>query len=540
MRLLSELESIQASTGALTDEALKAVAERRGIPLYQLQGLRSFYPVFRETAGAAHRIQICRDGPCRLHGQAKAKALAEALDDDSRIDVEYVSCLGQCDCAPAVAIDDKHYGTLPQASDIDVLLDRPNALERPAQPLAAPLPTDPYPTQKQHYTTSREWLARPAEQVIEALEASGLQGLGGAAFPTARKWSFTRAAEGGPRSVICNADESEPGTFKDRLLLEQAPHLIIEGMLMGAAVINADTGIIYLRHEYETARQHIETALEQARAQGVLGDNARGPGLAFDIELFISPGGYILGEETALLEALEDRRGEPRHKPPFPVTAGLHGGPTLINNVETLAAVTTILARGAQWWRDQGVGDYAGLKYFSVSGDVEHPQVVCLPWGSPVTQAIAACGGMRADRDLLAFSPGGASTPFLPASAADTPMAFETLREAGSGLGTGALFVVGTGRNLADVVITQARFFRNESCGKCVPCRSGSTKGVAMAYDAVNKGGRDISQPLSELHDTLMRTSICGLGQVALLPIVDALKTFPDDPSLKALQKDNA
>lgn len=539
MRLLSELEAIQSEAGALSDEALQEVATRRGVPLYQLEGLRSFYPVFREVAGAAHRLQICRDGPCRMQGEAKAKALAQGLDDDSRIDVEYVSCLGQCDCAPAVAFDDEQFGALPEASDITALIEQNGALHRPKAGLSAPLPTDPYPSSATHYATSRTWLERPAEQIIDALEQSGLQGLGGAAFPTARKWAFTRAAEGGPRSVICNADESEPGTFKDRLLLEQAPHLIIEGMLMGAAVVNADTGIIYLRHEYESARQALKTALEHARAQGVLGADARGPGLAFDIELFISPGGYILGEETALLEALEDRRGEPRHKPPFPVTAGLNGGPTLINNVETLAAVTTILAHGPQWWQDQGRGDYAGLKYFSVSGDVAQPQVVCLPWGSPVADAIDACGGMADERELLAFSPGGASTPFLPATAVDTPMAFETLREAGSGLGTGALFVVGSGRNLADVVITQARFFRNESCGKCVPCRSGSTKGVAMASDALQKGASDIAEPLNALHQTLMRTSICGLGQVALLPIVDALKTFPDEPSLQALQKES-
>ena len=539
MRLLSELGAIQSEAGALSDEALEELATRRGVPLYQLEGLRSFYPVFREVAGAAHRLQICRDGPCRMQGEAKAKALAQALDDDSRIDVEYVSCLGQCDCAPAVALDDEQFGSLPQASDINALIEQNGALHRPNASRSTPLPTDPYPSAAAHYTTSQMWLERPAEQIIDALEQSGLQGLGGAAFPTARKWAFTRAAEGGPRSVICNADESEPGTFKDRLLLEQAPHLIIEGMLLGAAVVNAETGIIYLRHEYESARQALTTALEHARAQGVLGPDARGSGLAFDIELFISPGGYILGEETALLEALEDRRGEPRHKPPFPVTAGLNGGPTLINNVETLAAVTTILAHGPKWWQDQGRGDYTGLKYFSVSGDVAQPQVVCLPWGSPVADAIAACGGMADDRDLLAFSPGGASTPFLPATAVDTPMAFETLREAGSGLGTGALFVVGSGRNLADVVITQARFFRNESCGKCVPCRLGSTKGVAMASDALQKGARDITEPLNALHQTLMRTSICGLGQVALLPIVDALKTFPDEPSLQALRAEN-
>lgn len=536
MRLLTELASIQARQGALDDETLRAFAERHAVPLYQLEGLRSFYPVFREVPGAAHRVQICRDGPCRLKGEARARALATALEDQADVDVEYVSCIGQCDCAPAVAIDDHHHGPLPDVETLATWLERGDGLPRPTPGLTAPLSTDPYATSADHYGASRHWLQQPPESVIDVLEASGLQGLGGAAFPTARKWRFTREAEGGPRTVICNADESEPGTFKDRLLLEQAPHLVIEGMLMGAAVIEADHGIIYLRHEYETGRLALQQALDEARARGVLGPNARGAGRAFDIELFVSPGGYILGEETALLEALEGHRGEPRHKPPFPVTAGLNGGPTLINNVETLAAVSSILAHGPDWWQAQGEGDYAGLKYVSVSGDVAEPQVLCLPWGTPVAEAIRQCGGMADGRDLLAFSPGGASTPFLPAEAADTPLAFDALRSAGSGLGTGALFVVGSGRDLADVVITQARFFRNESCGKCVPCRTGSTKGVAMATEAASMNGTDITAELGQLHQTLMRTSICGLGQVALLPIVDALERFPDEPSLQALR----
>ncbi len=537
MRLLAELAAIQSRDGAVSDAALRELAEQRRVPLYQLEGLRSFYPSFRAQPGASHRISICRDGPCRLAGKARGEALAAALAGHSDIDVEFVSCLGQCDCAPAAAIDEHHHGPLPSHDTLAAWIAGAGDLPEPATGMTAPLPTDPYAGPDEHYATSRHWLCEPADAVINTLEAAGLQGLGGAAFPTARKWRFTREAPGGPRTVICNADESEPGTFKDRLILEQAPHLIIEGMLMGAAVIEADTGIIYLRHEYERARVALAAALARARERGVLGPDARGPGQGFDIELFISPGGYILGEETALLEALEDRRGEPRHKPPFPVTHGLHGGPTLINNVETLAAVATILARGADWWQAQGCGDYAGLKYVSVSGDVARPQVLCLPWGTSVAEAIAHCGGMADGRELLAFSPGGASTPFLPASAAATPMAFDALREAGSGLGTGALFIVGSGRDLADVVIAQARFFRNESCGKCVPCRVGSTKGVEMA-SAAGRGeaATAVADELRTLHQTLQRTSICGLGQVALLPIVDALERFPDEPSLQALQ----
>lgn len=532
-RLLNALEHIQHEHGAVSDEALKALAEEWGQPLYRLEGLRSFYPVFRETPGDANRLQICRDGPCRLKGEAAVSALKAALGDRDDIEIEMVSCLGLCDCAPAAALNDRP-GPLPDKADIEACDIKTDMKDRHLH--SVHLPTDPYPDADAHYSSTKQWLKRPAEEVIAEIDAAGLQGLGGAAFPTARKWQFTRAASGEPRTVICNADESEPGTFKDRHLLEHAPHLVIEGMLIGAAVIGARQGIIYLRHEYQRARATISEALNKARAIGVLGPDAIGPGHAFDIELFISPGGYILGEETALLEALEDRRGEPRHKPPFPTNAGLCGGPTLINNVETLAAVSTILAKGASWWREQGVGEHAGLKYVCVSGDVEHPQVLCLPWGTTVSEAIQRCGGMAEGRELLAFSPGGASTPFLPASAAQTPMTFDDLRQAGSGLGTGALFVVGTGRNLAEVLLGQARFFRNESCGKCVPCRVGSNKGVELAEAALNQQPNAIDDELAALHQTLMRTSICGLGQVALLPLVDGLKRFPDEPSLQPLR----
>lgn len=529
MRLLEQLEAIQARAGAVTDADLHALARETRTPLYHLEGLRSFYPVFRERPGPPHRIQVCRDAVCRMAGAERAvAALEHALAGRDDVAVERVSCLGLCDCAPAASVDDEP-GALPAPQRILAWLDGGEA-PAPAAAGAGPLPTDPYAGPEAHYGTAARWRDAAPEAVIAALEAAGLQGLGGAAFPTARKWAFTRAAEGGPRTVICNADESEPGTFKDRLLLEAAPHLVIEGMLMGARVIGARHGIIYLRHEYRRAREAVAAALAGARERGVLGPD-------FDIDLFVSPGGYILGEETALLEALEDRRGEPRNKPPFPTNVGLHGGPTLINNVETLAAVTTILARGADWWRAQGRGDYAGLKYVSVSGDVVAPGVCCLPWGTTVAEAIERCGGVIEGRGVLAFSPGGASTPFLPGHLTETPLAFETLREAGSGLGTGALVVVAEGRNLADVLLAQARFFRNESCGKCVPCRVGSRKGVALAEAAAAGEGRPaVAAELRTLHGTLARTSICGLGQVALLPVVDALERFADDPSVQRLR----
>jgi NADH:ubiquinone oxidoreductase subunit F (NADH-binding) len=328
--------------------------------------------------------------------------------------------------------------------------------------------------------------------------------------------------------VVCNADESEPGTFKDRMLLEELPHLLIEAMALAGWVIGAAKGVIYLRHEYGRERKALAAALDKAREAGVLGPSVCGTSFAFDIELFISPGGYILGEETALLEALEDKRGEPRNKPPFPTNHGLWGKPTLINNVETFAAIPIILSRGVQWWTDQGVGDYSGLKYISVSGDVEKPGVYCVPMGTTIKELLKSCGGIVEGKALAAFAPGGASSNILPASAVDVALDFQALQEAGSMLGSGAVIFMAEGRDLVELVTNVLRFFRNESCGKCVPCRVGSEKAVALLEEALaGKPVKNLIPLLLEMGDTLAKTSICGLGQVALAPVLSVIENFP-------------
>ncbi len=540
MELLRRLEALQASHGAVDDAALERLHREAGVPLYRLEGLRSFYPVFRDVPGPRVQVQVCRDLVCRMRGGADHCArLGARLAGREDVEVTEVSCLGRCDAAPAAVVD--HRDVSGDADTLAALALGEAPLPQPEAPPAAPLPTDPYPAGRRSYAVLKAQASRghgAAEDIIAALEASGLAGLGGAAFPTAKKWHFTRIAEGGPKVVVCNADESEPGTFKDREILERAPHLVVEGMALGALTIGARRGIIYLRHEYQRARDVLEQAIADAYDQGALGDSVFGTDFGFHLEVFVSPGGYILGEETALLEALEDRRGEPRNKPPFPTNVGLHAAPTLINNVETLAAVPAILAHGPDWWTQQGVGEHKGLKYVCASGDVERPGVHCLSWGTPAREMLERCGGVSGGRQLKAFSPGGASTAFLPASALDTALDFKAMAEAGSGLGTGAMVFVAEGRDLLDVVLAQVRFFRNESCGKCVPCRLGSRKAVELVEQARAGGAAaDLPATLSELHSTLMRTSICGLGQVALLSLVDALERFPDEPSLAGLRR---
>jgi NADH:ubiquinone oxidoreductase subunit F (NADH-binding) len=337
--------------------------------------------------------------------------------------------------------------------------------------------------------------------------------MGGAGFSTGRKWELVRKEPGKPKYVVCNADESEPGAFKDRVILEELPHLVIEGMALAALCVGAEEGWVYIRHEYEAPRAALQRAIDAAYRRGVLGENVCGSGLRFDVQIFVSPGGYILGEETALLEALEGRRGEPRNRPPFPGVVGLHGRPTLINNVETLASVPRALRTGS-----------ADLKFFSVSGDVSEPGVVEAPLGIPFRQLVERCGGMRDGAEIAAFLPGGASTGFLPGDRADVAMDWESLRQHGTALGAGAVVVIGAGSDLLDLGRNLTAFFRNESCGKCVPCRIGTQKAVAL----IDAGGEKNLALLPELDETLRETSICGLGQAALTPVLSLLEHFPE------------
>ena len=542
MKLLTRMMALQHDLGAVTDDALRDLAREEDVPLHRLEGLRGFYPAFRSEPRAARRVQVCRDVVCRMRGGADfCDRVRSALAADTDVEVEEVSCIGRCDHAPAAAIDD-----VPVTGGESAVVETARG-ERPLpdadpKPGASRWPTDPYEQPGQRYGVLRSILNAPdpdagRDRVIAALKESGLRGLGGAAFPTGMKWDFTRRAPGDLKYVICNADESEPGTFKDRVILAELAHLIIEAMAIGAWVIGAESGVIYLRHEYEPERRALQRAIDDAYARGVLGESVLGSGMRFDLRIFVSPGGYILGEETALLEALEDRRGEPRNKPPFPTNVGLNGRPTLMNNVETFAAIPILLERGADWWQAQGRGDFAGLKYVCVSGDVERPGVYCIPWGTTVAELLEQCGGVADGGALQAFSPGGASTNFLPAGAADTPMDFDALAREGSAMGTAAMVFVSDRRDMLEVAMSQTRFFRNESCGKCVPCRIGTHKAVQVVEQALdgNAADGDTVSLLNELHATLAKTSICGLGQIALSPLVNVIRRFPESDGVKAL-----
>ncbi len=542
MELLRELMRLQDERGWLDDDTLRRLSRERNVPLYRLEGLVSFYPSFRRSPPPKYSVHVCRDVSCAMRGcQSLTAALQSACAGRDGVEIHETSCLGRCDSAPAVAVNE-----VPLTSAIDAKSQQQAVLQiidgNVSLPENAPTSeprrwkVDPYATSDERYGTLARLLAGdayPGDVCVEHLSAAGLRGMGGAGFPTGRKWELVRGETSDAKYVICNADESEPGTFKDRVILEELPHLVIEGMVLAGLTIGVETGIVYLRHEYVRERKALEAALDDARQRGILGDNAAGSGQRFDIEIFVSPGGYILGEETALLEALEDKRGEPRNKPPYPGQHGLWGKPTLINNVETYALATSIVHHGSDWWRSQGANrdgkQYSGLKFVSVSGNVSQPGVYEIPVGTTVAEVIELAGGLPEGRTLQAFLPGGASTSFLPADKADTPLDFDAMKAAGSALGTGAVIVIDDSNDLFELATNIVRFFRNESCGKCVPCRMGSEKAVRI-LEGVAAGDRANTELdlLPVLGETLEQTSICGLGQVALNPILSLMKNMPD------------
>ncbi|MBI4470718.1 MAG: NAD(P)H-dependent oxidoreductase subunit E [Acidobacteria bacterium] len=535
--IIEALREIQHRDGFLSAGELQRLSSRFKVPLYELQGLAGFFPHFRLELPPALDVRVCADMSCRLSGAAALHRSVEVMAEErfsGRMVVEEVSCLGQCDRAPAFAINDVIFNRT-STGEIPQLLAAAVGGERlkpaPALRHEAELRTDPYCGER-HFDALRALLeSKDATKALAELKASQLRGMGGAGFPAGTKWEIVRNTRSDQKYIVCNADESEPGTIKDRFILEALPHLLIEGMIIAGYLTGAGKGIIYLRHEYEAQRAVIQAELERCRRDGLLGPSVLGTGFTFELDLFISPGGYICGEETALLEVIEDRRAQPRNKPPFPVTHGLFNKPTVLNNVETFVYVPFILMRGADAFRSQGVNGCSGLKFVGVSGHVNHPGVFEVPMGTPVREVIFHCaGGVSEGRSLKAFAPSGASSGFLPASMVDIHLDFKILAEAGSMLGSGAIVAIAEGTCMIDMAMNGCKFFRNESCGKCVPCRVGSQKAVDIL--ASIQQGRATEADLAvvdELAETLMLTSICGLGQVAANPFTSVLKHFRNE-----------
>jgi formate dehydrogenase beta subunit len=532
--IFDDLRGIQRQFGYLPAEQLKDLAKKIDVPLYRLHGVASFYPHFRLTPPPKADVRVCQDMSCHLRGADGLRSrLAEDLQNLSDdVAVCGVSCLGRCDEAPAISVNDQIYTRLSASQIEEMVRDvvSQGELPEPAHSQRqARCASDPYSSSSDHYGVIRSLVqSRDWNSMFEVLKSSGLRGLGGAGFPTESKWQLVRQAPGAEKYVVCNADESEPGTFKDRFILTQIPHLVIEGMIVAGLLTGARKGILYIRHEYEEQEKILEKELLLCKREGLLGASILGSELVFELELFVSPGGYICGEETALLEAIEGKRAEPRNKPPFPVQQGLWNKPTVINNVETFANVPSLLVRGVDWYKAQGIGGSAGLKFIGVSGDVNRPGVYEVPMGTSVSDLIFHhAGGVLGSKSLKAFAPSGPSSGYLPASMADVRLDFKALADAGSMLGSGALVVCAEGTCMLDMALNATQFFRNESCGKCVPCRVGSQKMVDILVAwARGEGSSDDFHLIDELSETLRLTSICGLGQVVPAPIASVIKHF--------------
>jgi formate dehydrogenase beta subunit len=539
--IFDDLRAIQLRNGFLPKAELEELSQRTQTPFYQIHSVASFYPHFHLTPPSKAEIRVCADMSCRLNGAAELRAdlerrFASAWPED--VQIRDVSCLGRCDHAPAVSVNDHIFTnvTPAQAEQTARSAIRGDNIHEPhAEISRVACKSDPYSETARYGVVRALTQAKDWNAVLGLLKAADLRGMGGAGFPTSMKWDLVRKQADPVKYIICNADESEPGTIKDRFIMTHLPHLLIEGMMVAAFVTGAKRGFIYIRHEYHLQEEILAEEIRRCYRESLLGKDILGSGLDFDLEMFVSPGGYICGEESALIEAMEGHRAEPRNKPPFPGQAGLWQKPTVINNVETFVNVPQILARGVEWFTAQGVGGSRGLKFVGVSGHVVRPGIFEVPMGTSMRDVIFRhAGGIPGDRQLKAFAPSGPSSGYLPASMVDVPLDFQALAKAGSMLGSGAVVVCDDTTCMLDMALTAVRFYRNESCGKCVPCRVGSQKMTEMLV-RWTRGGltesqyRDDLALLDELSQAMALTSICGLGQIVPAPIQSVLKHFRDE-----------
>ena len=540
--LLPLLWEVQTAVGHIDAQAVHAISHALRVPEADIYGVIGFYALFYDQPTGRRIIRICTDPSCALAGaddvlQAVCSRLGispNETTDDGEYTVEHAPCLGMCDYAPAALASARGETdmALPEITADALLGDWQDSYYRPTGDensvmLDGTLTATPQSLSDYgDYVALRKALTSlPPDEVISTVEAAGLIGRGGAAFPTGLKWKLTRQADGETPYLVCNADESEPGTFKDRVLLEHHPHLTLEGMALAAYAVGADTAYLFIRGEYPKATGIMRQAIEEAEARGLLGEQIMGSDFSLKVHIRRGAGAYICGEETALFEAIEGKRGFPRIKPPYPTEFGLFGKPTAVNNVETLCAVRGIIEHGADWFRQIGTSASAGSKLVSVSGHVRRPGVYEIEPGISLRRLLdEQCQGVLGD--LQAVLMGGAAGTFLRAEEIDIRLTFEDLRAAGSTFGSGAIMVFNQSVDLRDVLKRIGRFFQHESCGKCFPCQLGTQRQIeileGLESPAVGDGER-----LYDVGITMTEASLCGLGQTAAMAVLSAMKQFP-------------
>ena len=562
--LLPALHAVQSRIGWLSEGALNYLSARLTVPLAEIWGVVTFYALLSTHPRPPRVLHVCDDIACRMRGangicerlehdlgepvtEAGHGAKAEAMDPGEQGWLRS-PCLGLCDQAPAAlltvageapverllghvtptaavaalrgVVPDELRSRIPQKGTAGLRLLARIGVVDPGS-LAA------YQSAGGYRALAKAFERKP-EGVIGEMIASKLMGRGGAAFPTGRKWDAVAQQGARPHYVICNADESEPGTFKDRVLMEEDPFAIVEAVTIAGYAVGATRGYVYIRGEYPLAISRVQSAIDQARQAGLLGDSVMGQGFAFDVEIRKGAGAYICGEETAIFNSIEGYRGEPRNKPPFPVAVGLFRKPTLVNNVETLVNVPAIVLEGGAAFARIGTADSTGPKLFCVSGALRAPGVYEVPFGTTLKELIALAGGAPEGRTLQAILLGGAAGMFVPGDTPDIPLTFEGARAAGVTLGSGVVMAFDDQVDLKDTLLRIAAFFRDESCGQCVPCRVGTVRQEEALHRLV--AGKPLGSTaqelalLEEIGAGMKDASICGLGQTAYSAVESAVK----------------
>ncbi len=539
--LIPILRDLKAKYQGIDSDAVQVVADVLGLSPASVHAVSTFYAFIRPQKQGRYSFRLCRTYSCDLASKAEvARQLEQELgiafgetSADGAFTLEWANCMGMCDQGPAMLVNEEiHTRLTPEKIGKIVSIYRQRLADETAggkAPHNGEAVDADFANAANDLTFSTipagEGLAKALKmrryEIIDMVRDSRLKGRGGAGFPTGMKWNFAAAEQRTPKYIICNADEGEPGTFKDRLILSQFADLVMEGMTIGARAINSPVGLIYLRAEYAYLRAHLEDVIRRRTDAGLLGRNIGGiEGFDFDILVVMGAGAYVCGEETALIESLEGSRGEPRNRPPFPVVSGFLNKPSVVNNVETLAWVPCILTKGVDWFISVGTENSAGHKLFSVSGDCTKPGVYEFPFGITVAELLREVGG----EDAKAVQIGGASGRCVPKKDFERRLAFEDIPTGGS------IIVIGPGRDMLDLAHNVMDFFVDESCGNCAPCRLGNNR-LLKAVEVLRKG-RYAPEYLDELHavaDTMQATAKCGLGQASSVAFMSILDNFQDE-----------
>ena len=551
----------QDEFGYITDEMVGEIAGRLGLNNVQVEETLAFYSMLRRKPLGKHHVQVCTNIACMLRGGAEllthAKKRLEIghkeTTPDGVFSLEEVECIGACTGAPAIQVNyDFYEGVTPRAFDRLI-----EDLDKGQRPAPVPVITGALHERNKLETPliSKRWGIKDSakidvflqnggyqaldkalkqmtpDSIIDEVKKSSLRGRGGAGFPTGMKWSFVPKDSPKPKYVICNADESEPGTCKDRPLMEMDPHQLIEGIVIAGRAINAHHGFIYIRGEYRYVLDIVDAAIEEAYSRGYLGKNILGTGFDFDLLIHTGAGAYECGEESALMESLEGKRGNPRIKPPFPAIVGLYSCPTIINNVETLSAVPSIILEGGEAYANRGTPKNGGTRLLCVSGHVSKPGIYEIPLGMNMKKFIdEVAGGIRGGKKLKAVIPGGSSCPVFKADEIDLAMDYDTISKAGSMLGSGGMVVIDEDTCMVDVARRIMHFYAHESCGWCIPCREG-TSWLKKMLDRFHAGfGRpeDIDL-IDQLSKNMLGRTFCPLGDAAAMPTISIVTKFRNE-----------